>query len=324
LVNGWGLTSREATWDLGDPSEFPGHADIDGTGDSERPELEFDVGGDARLLPLLATGAGPTSAVLAPMLFELGGVAAYDGLLVYATVTPRKGTPSLPIVPFSREHWVGYSFGDSTVRAGRLVLPFGIRTPDHTQYVREDFGFDKWDQDYALEVDWQPANVSVSLAAFLGDLLDDPARLRAAGGVLRVAYTFDTLLEVGISALASRAPARDRVAGSAFARVRPYDETYLIGEYALQRFRLRELDENRSTYAGFARAGWFALPELDLFVEGGIRDVSGQLNLAKSRLGLGASWHAMQWFELIPQVLAEKLPDVGTQYVAMAQLHLMY
>ncbi len=326
LVTGWGRTSRESSFELGDPDEFPGHADVTGYGESQQPKLEFDVGADARALPLFSAGSGPTTAVFVPMLFEVGAVASYGGLMAYVTGTPRKGTPSgSPIVPFSREHWLGYAITPTLwLRAGRMVLPFGIRSPDHTQYVRQDFGFDKWDQSYSAELDWVRDDIAVSASFFVGDLLDEPPRLRPIGGVLRSSYTFGSVAEIGVSGLMSKSSAVERVAGSVFTRIRPFSTTYVLGEFALQQSTLRALSQDVSNQAAYLRAGWFVQTPLDLFLEVGYRDISSDWDLSRYRVGVGANWQALQWFEFIPQVMAENVAGVGTDYVLMTQLHLLY
>src|SRR5688500_18791018 len=89
------------------------------------------------------------------MLVEAGGAAAFGPVMAYATATARRaGVERTPDTLFSREHWLQLRLSESTtVRAGRIVLPFGLRVPDHTQYTREAFRFDKWDQSYAVELD---------------------------------------------------------------------------------------------------------------------------------------------------------------------------
>ncbi len=326
LINDWGRTSRDSTYDLGDPNDFPGHADATGYDDTNQATLDFDVGADGRLLPLFAGGDGPTTALLVPMLFELGGVASYGGFWAYATVTSRKGTPSgMPIVPFSREHWLGYAFSpDLWLRAGRMVLPFGIRNPDHSQYTRQDFGFDKWDQTYSAELDWEKQDFSLAASFFVGDLVDEPPHLRPIGGVLRSSYVFASLAELGFSGLLSKSSAVEKTALSLFTRINPLHTAYVLGEFALQQATLRELEEKVTTRAAYVRAGWFVRAPVDLFVEAGYRDISGDLDLERYRVGVGANWQVLQWFEFIPQLMVEEVSAVGTDYVAMTQLHLMY
>ena len=60
----------------------------------------------------------------------------------------------MPDTAISREHWLQLRLDESSgLRAGRLVLPYGLRIPDHTQYTRTDLGFDKWHGAYGLEYD---------------------------------------------------------------------------------------------------------------------------------------------------------------------------
>lgn len=275
---------------------------------------------------LLSFGDSPRSTAFIPMLFELGGVAAYGNWQLYGTITPRKGVGDGPAyLAFSREHWLKYQLAKTlSLRAGRLVLPFGIRTPDHTQYVREDFGFDKYDQSYALEFDVTRSDLTLSAAAFAGDLVYQVPDLREAGGALRVGYLFANRFELGLSGLVGRSPARNRVAGGVYTRLNPFGAGYLLGEVALQKFDYQRSDDTLSTTAAFGRAGWFVTPAVDVYVEAGWRTLSDTSDFDKLRYGVGANWQVLEWFEFLPQLMAERQEDVGTQYFAMGQLHLVY
>ncbi|HEX2730520.1 MAG TPA: hypothetical protein VHM70_02910 [Polyangiaceae bacterium] len=325
LTNSWGRMSREATFG-GDTDSWPGHSDATGYRNSHA-QLQFDVGADVRMLPLVMTEpGGPSAAVFLPMLEELGGVAAYGPAKVYATLTGRKGPPSTGgLVPFSREHWLGFTLNPTwTLRTGRLVLPFGVRSPDHTQYVREDFGFGPWGQDYGAEVDAVTSSFSFSAAAFAGDLIADAPRRQQRGGVLRGTLTLDERAIVGVSVLGAHSQARDRGAGSLFGSVRLWSAGYVLAELAVQQQRATEGSGKLTTIANFERAGWFVLPELDVFAELGYRGISENGQLAKARYALGANWQATHWFEFLPQVMVEQLKGVGPELIAMGQLHLTY
>ena len=173
--------------------------------ENQKPELQWDIGLDARLLVLAAystsddadedegeDGGGGKTPMLIPMLFEPTAVLAYGPWITFGNLTPKKsGKTSAPDTVFSREHWIGRKFGDtSMLRAGRMVLPFGIRSPDHTLYTRRDFGFDKWNQSYGLEWDYYTDKWVISTAAFAGDLILDPAQLQQRGGVSSLSYQF--------------------------------------------------------------------------------------------------------------------------------------
>jgi len=76
----------------------------------------------------------------------------------------------------SRSHYVGVDIGDSFVlRAGRLNLPFGLRIPEHTTWVREETRSDREsDQQHGLSL------------AYVGD--DLRAEIMAIGGNLQTSY----------------------------------------------------------------------------------------------------------------------------------------
>ncbi len=324
IVNQWGRQSREVTFGPGDmlggtPDDWWGHDSAEGRGNGGEAELQFDVGGDARLLALIPSGP------LVPMLVEAAAVAAYGPLVAYGGVTSRKGSPGLPFVAYSREHWLQYRFtSELSLRAGKLVLPFGVRMVDHTQYVREDLGFDKFDQSYAVEVDWAAESFSLSAAGFAGDLVAEDAALREKGGVARGAYLFADVAELGLSGLVGSDDATERWAASAHLRLRPVSSAYLIVEAALENVSAKGSESERNTTAFFGRAGYFVLPELDIHAEVGHWLVEGADFLGKSRVGLGANWQVWHWLEVIPQLLVETQDEVGTQAVGLLQLHLLY
>ncbi len=75
------------------------------------------------------------------------------GFTVYGEVgrKPPIGEDAAGI--YSYEHWVGYESPKGLgFRVGRFLPAYGIRLADHTAFTRSFLGFDKYDQDYALEV----------------------------------------------------------------------------------------------------------------------------------------------------------------------------
>lgn len=324
LPNSWGRSSLDVSSSFG-RSDW-GNQDL--TYDPAAPlRPKADLGIDVRLLPLLGDdGDGSLGPTVIPMLMEVGGAVALSRLTLYATLTPRKqaGTGA-PVRPFSREHWLGLRLGDGLdLRAGRLVLPFGVRQPDHTQYVREDFSFDKYDQSYALEVDARWDGWSLFAAGFAGDLTELPEERQERGAALTGSREWSSGGALGASVLSSTSTARTRVAGSLFARVPLSAGTYALAELAAQRFRSRAADEELSTVAEYLRLGWFARPELDLYIEVGHRAFLDANGLTKTRAGLGASWQIFQWFELIPQLLVEARSGLPARTLGMTQLHFVY
>jgi hypothetical protein len=323
LINEWGRSTRGVTW--GGQDEWSLHSDVRGY-DSGQARLQADAGGDARLLavvPLNAHVGAP--ALVVPMLLELQGVMAYGPWELYAGVTPRPGTPSRPYVVFSREHWLLYrARNDVTLRLGRLVLPFGIRTPDHTQYVRQDFGFDKWDQSDAFEVDISSPASLMSVAAFVGDLTV-PAERQERGGVIRASFNLaDERGWWGASLLAARSEARDRINGSVFAGVRALDRGYVLAELATQKLAAQHQAAILTTSAAFLRVGWFWADAVDSFAEVGYRRIADQPALTLERGTVGTNWQLFSWCEFIPTLQVERATGRSAEWALLAQFHLMH
>jgi hypothetical protein len=81
--------------------------------------------------------------------FRAGSFSLYTSVGPHANVRES----SLNKHPFgSREYWLmwrpkttGYY-----ARAGRFMMPFGLRSPDHRMYVRRDLGLGAWEETYNL------------------------------------------------------------------------------------------------------------------------------------------------------------------------------
>jgi hypothetical protein len=215
--------------------------------DGTTPQLQWDIGLDARLLVLGAYtgddeaeeegGGGAAKTPMAiPMLFEVGGVLAYGPWITFGNITPRKsGASSRPDTIFSREHWLGRKLGEtSMVRMGRMVLPFGIRTPDHTLYTRRDFGFDKWGQSYGVEWDYYSEKWMISTAAFAGDLILQPSELQQRGGVASVSYNFPGKTSFGTSLMGSASEVTRVFAGSFFNRSKFLKHFYVMKKLVIE------------------------------------------------------------------------------------------
>lgn len=323
--NRWGRESLDVSfgkdWGLGPANDDLAYDPANPAG------FAIDLGADVRLVPLFGTdGDGSLGPTLIPMLTEIGGAVSFGRFIAYGGVTANKvyGEPPSYVVA-SREHWLGYRAGSGVdIRAGRLVLPFGIRQPDHTQYVREDFGFDKWDQSYGLEVDIRREGWSLFANAFAGDLSQVPGERQERGIVLTPALELEGGTSVGLSVLASTSSARNRAAGSLFGRASLGGDAYVLGEVAIQHHDAKDGPSKLSTVGEYVRLGWFARPAMDVFVEAGHRAFLNADGLAKGRVGLGLNWQLFNWFELAPQVLAEARTGLPSRVIGMAQLHLVY
>jgi hypothetical protein len=325
LPNRWGRESLDVT--LGKNAGL-GFANDDLAYDPAHPaKLTVDLGVELRLVPIFGSdGAASLGPTLIPMLTEFGGAAAIGRWTVYATVTAKKGEGSgAPYLAFSREHWLEYQAAAAVdIRAGRLVVPFGVRQPDHTQYVREDFGFDKYDQSYGVELDLRLTGWSLFGGLFVGNLTYVPPERQERAIVVTPTLELGSGAAVGVSVLGAVSTADDRVAGSLFGRFPLGERAYLLAEIALQRRAATEGSAKLTNIGEYLRLGWFARPEMDVFVEAGHRAFLDRDGLTKERVGMGVNWQLLRWFEFAPQVFAEARSDLPTRFIGLAQLHLTY
>lgn len=322
LPNRWGVDSMQ-------PS-FGGSLDWGNQDLSYEPAapaaVKVDLGADIRMMPLLSADSDAVVATFIPMLTELGGAVALGQWMAYGTVTGRKlyGDGS-PFSAFSREHWLKFQpSAGLDLRVGRMVLPFGTRIPDHTQYTREDFEQDKYDQSYGAEVDYHGSGWSLFANAFAGDLSYRPAERQERGLVLTPSIDLGNDAAIGVSALGATSTARTRIAGSLFGRTALGSSLYLLAEVAAQHFAAKEGDAKLSTVAEYLRLGWFAKPALDVYVEAGHRAFVEGDGLTKARAALGLNWQLFRWFEFAPQLEVETRTDLPTRFIGMGQLHLIY
>ena len=322
LPNRWGLDSLSPSF-----GATPDWGNQDLSYDSAAPgAVKVDLGADLRLMPLLSADSDAVAPAFIPMLTELGGAVALGHWMAYGTVTGRKLYGDGPsFAAFSREHWLKFQPSEGLdLRVGRMVLPFGTRIPDHTQYTREDFEQDKYDQSYGAELDVHANGWSLFANAFAGDLTYRPKERQERGLVLTPSVDLGSTANIGISLLGATSTARSRLAASLFGRTALGSSLYLLAEVAAQHFAAKEGSDELSTLADYLRVGWFAKPSLDVYVEAGHRTFVDGNGLSKARAALGLNWQVFRWFEFAPQFEVETRTDLPARFIGMGQLHLVY
>lgn len=319
LPNSWGRQAVDASFGK-DTSSWWGHSDLNGS----ESGLKLDLGADARFLPLVSSDGDATIATFIPMLTEVGGAFGYGDWVAYGTLTARNTAGSgPPVLLASREHWLEYKFdAHMDLRAGCMVLPFGIRQPDHTEYVRADFGFQMWDQSYSLEFDWRTAEWSLFASAFAGDLTGQPSARQDRGGTATFTHALGAGTTLGLSLLGSVSSADRRVAASLFTRTVLVGPTYALAEVATQHRSAVEGSAEDSNLDSFLRLGWFARSDLDVYLEAGQRALMN--HFAKQRVSIGTNWQVLHWFEFAPEVTLEARENLPARFLALGQLHFIY
>ncbi len=141
----------------------------------------------------------------------------------------------------SRQHYLMYEGGSTTVRAGRFFPVFGVRTQDHTAYPRRYLDQGTLEEPYALEVGVNRGNVDVAIAGFVGNRIPyTGAGARADGATAYVEHRGDALIVAGQARYAQTSADRRVLVGG-------------IGKYWLEGPKLLaigELDLERQSFPG--------------------------------------------------------------------------
>lgn len=169
-------------------STFPGFLGLFNMQDN------FLLGGSFRFMNILSSGNLRSF----PMQLDLYGqfkigTLRFGGSLGYAKVaagspharaaqiTTNQGSgPNL----ISRTHYFGADFagGKTTVRVGRLNLPFGVRIPEHTMWVREATRTDREsDQQHGVAIAYNEEALRAEGMLILGNYQVNPDKFRERG-----------------------------------------------------------------------------------------------------------------------------------------------
>lgn len=168
---------------------------------------------------------------------QAGGLRAGASLGVVSTSsTPASVSGSV----VSREHWIGYAFDEGAwlVRAGRINVPFGIRSIEHTLWVEQMTRSDLNDtQQHGVALAYSGELFRGEVMAIAGNFQASPDAVRERGYSGYLEFTPLTRLGVGVSSRITHA-ARDialRVADTrqtqgVFARASPWTPLVLLAE----------------------------------------------------------------------------------------------
>jgi hypothetical protein len=233
----------------------------------------------------------------------------------------------------SREHWVGLQSAEDTLllRAGRLMLPFGLRNVEHTTWVRELTRTDiNEDQQHGVAVAFNSDKVRAELMGIIGNLQLSPDEYRERGYSGYVELAVAEKAAVGVSSLMTRArydvaslqPYSVRQAHGLFGRWSPFHQLVLLGEvdFLVQ----RPQGESAST-------GYTSLLQADVeLIQGVHLMLAGELLRQNDATSTGA-WLTLDWFigphaelrlDVNPRRLGVAEGDPVNVLLLLAQLHL--
>ena len=224
------------------PSEEPGPATGFVWGVLKTPDWLL-AGGAVRLMPIaMKIGDGATQTDLILMQADLSAeihVGQFRAAGSIGGVTTDQSPASLSGNVISREHWVGWSFADDSwlLRAGRINLPFGVRTLDHTVWVRASTRTDLNEtQQHGVALAYTGKVLRGEVMAIAGNLqVPSEEWEHGYSGYLELMPT--SWLTTGVSSLVTHASQdiftlqpTTRQAHGAFARIAPWWTLVLTGE----------------------------------------------------------------------------------------------
>jgi hypothetical protein len=233
----------------------------------------------------------------------------------------------------SRTHWIGYDLADGqvTLRAGHLNLPFGIRIPEHTMWVRQ---FTRTDRESAQQdgvaLSFNGEKLRGEVMGIVGNYQIRPDKYRERGYSLYAEYMTGSRTAIGVSSLVTSAK-EDRVslysnvvrqAHGAFVRSAFTDAITLLAEADGLITSHRE-----PGYVGFAQLDFEVTQGLHLMATGEVLDQGyDQLNAGDRVLGAGqpqlGAWGTVDWFCLPHvEVRADVYSRQNDDTTILGQLH---
>ncbi|HTE54891.1 MAG TPA: hypothetical protein VK698_28755 [Kofleriaceae bacterium] len=212
-------------------------------------------------------------------------------------------------------------------RAGRFLTPMGLRSQDHTSYVRRYLGLHSWEETYNLSVGNMTDESELHVTAFTPvpyDLMGNGSR--ASGGVVywekRLA---DDKAAVGAQVRAAFADVDRRYLAGGIGKY--YFEgarTLVMGEVDVQLQQFDDVGDTRPQLAGYLGVSYW--PKTGIMLGANLERFDEDMSVAD--LARDAGSLTLQWFPLAhwELMLIGKLEAQGGEYgdptsLGMFQLH---
>jgi hypothetical protein len=272
--------------------------------------------------------------------FKMGGsiglarVAAGSPYARPAQITANQGDQWNLI---SRSHYVGYEIStELQLRAGRLNMPFGVRIPEHTMWVRQATRTDRESsQQHGLSISYNADSFRLELLGIAGNYQINPDKYRERGYAGYFEYYLTPKTILGVNSLTTYAQQdrvilrRPMVRGAHGAMLRS-----VIGESVMFSAEANALYNtgNELGYVGFGQIDWEATQGLHFMLTGEILDAGHKdpqyypvsaparaPGAGKPKLGgwVTASW----WFLPHFDVRLDAIQRQGEDLSILAQLH---
>ncbi len=173
------------------------------------------LGGSYRHMNILPLGDGKFRTF--PMMMDLYGQAQFGNFKIGGSIGGARVAAGSPYARraqittnqgkewnlISRTHYVGYDIlPELTVRVGRLNLPFGVRIPEHTMWVRQATNTDRESsQQHGVAVAYVGDKLRGELMGIAGNYQLNPDKYRDRGYSGYIDYAVADSVSVGVSSL---------------------------------------------------------------------------------------------------------------------------
>jgi len=233
----------------------------------------------------------------------------------------------------SRTHWLGYDLADGTMtlRAGHMNLPFGVRIPEHTMWVRKETLTDRESaQQDGVAFAYNGEKLRGEVMAILGNYQVGPDKYRQRGYSLFGEYLVGERTAVGISSMITKAK-KDRITlepnplrqvHGAFVRSALTDELVLLAEADAI-----ITSDHDPGYVGFAQADYELIRGLHLMATGEVLNggydklVGGEKTKGNGKPKFGV-WGTVDWFFLPHcELRADAYSRQEDDFTVLGQLH---
>jgi len=260
--------------------------------------MMLDVYGQARFFEKLTVGG------------SLGGarVAAGSPYARRAQITANQGDQWNLI---SRTHYLGYDITPQlVVRAGRLNLPFGVRIPEHTMWVRQATNTDRESsQEHGLAVAYAGESWRGEIMGIAGNYQVNPDKYRNRGYSGYLEYATSASAGVGVSSLVTFT-ATDRATNANLKTTHQVHGLMGRAGFGEKVAVLAEVDgiftsRREAGYVGFVQvdteplSGFHVLVTGEMLDQGYVKPVVGAANVARTA-GEGkpkvGGWLSLAWF----------------------------
>ncbi|HET7545016.1 MAG TPA: hypothetical protein VFK05_34355 [Polyangiaceae bacterium] len=233
----------------------------------------------------------------------------------------------------SRTHWLGFDFGEGamTLRAGHMNLPFGIRIPEHTMWVRQATLTDRESaQQDGVAFAYNGEKLRGEIMGILGNYQVNPDKYRQRGYSLYAEYLVGERTGIGVSSMITKAK-KDRITLQ-LDPLRQAHGAYVRSALTEDLVVMAEADalftsDHDAGYVGFLQVDYEIIRGLHLMATGEVQDRGyDRLSANPKSKGNGQAqfgvWGSVDWFFLPHcEFRADAYSRQQEDFTILGQLH---